>query len=44
MALGMALAEKINILNFNTYSLISDGECNEGTIWEAAMLAASKKS
>ena len=41
--LGMALAEKINILNFYTYSLISDGECNEGTIWEAAMLAASKK-
>ncbi len=43
MALGMALAEKINNLDFFTYSLISDGECNEGTIWEAAMLAASKK-
>jgi len=43
MALGMALAEKINSLDFYTYALISDGECNEGTIWEAAMLAASKK-
>lgn len=41
MALGMALAEQINSLNFFTYSLISDGECNEGSIWEAAMLAAS---
>ena len=43
MALGMALAEKINSLDFYTYALISDGECNEGTIWEAAMLAASNK-
>ena len=43
MALGMALAEKLNSLDFYTYALISDGECNEGTIWEAAMLAASKK-
>lgn len=43
MALGMALSEKINSMNFYTYALISDGECNEGTIWEAAMLAASNK-
>jgi len=25
------------------YALLSDGECNEGSIWEAAMLAAAQK-
>ena len=43
MALGMALAEKINGYDYRTYSLLSDGECNEGSIWEAAMLSASQK-
>ena len=43
MALGMALAEKINNLGYRTYALLSDGECNEGSIWEAAMLAAGQK-
>jgi len=43
MALGMALAEKINNLNFRTYAIVSDGECNEGSIWEAAMLASAQK-
>ena len=43
MALGMALAEKINGYNYRTYSLLSDGECNEGSIWEAAMLSAGQK-
>ena len=39
MALGMALSSKIQNKKFKTYSLLSDGECNEGTIWEAALLA-----
>ena len=43
MALGMAIAEKINSLGFRTYALLSDGECNEGSIWEAAMLASAQK-
>ena len=43
MALGMALSSKIRDLNFKCYALLSDGECNEGTIWEAAMLASSLK-
>ncbi len=43
MALGMALAEKINKLNFRTYIILGDGECNEGSIWEAAMFASAKK-
>jgi len=43
MAVGMALAEKINNLKFRTYVILSDGECNEGSIWEAALLASAKK-
>lgn len=40
MALGMALASKITNKNYSTYVVLSDGECNEGSIWEAAMLAS----
>ena len=43
MGLGMAVASSIQENAFRTYVLISDGECNEGTIWESAMLAASQK-
>ena len=39
MALGMALSSKIQNKTFKTYALLSDGECNEGSIWEAALLA-----
>ena len=41
MALGMSLASKINNQNYQTYAVLGDGECNEGVIWEAAMLAPS---
>ncbi len=41
MALGMALSAKINSMDFRCYSILSDGECNEGSIWEAALLAPS---
>ena len=40
---GMALAGKIDNKNFRVYSAIGDGECQEGLIWEAAMLAAHYK-
>ena len=43
MSLGMALSAKIKGLKSRVYSLLSDGECNEGSIWEAALLAASQK-
>ena len=43
IALGMALSAKINKSSYYTYSLLSDGECNEGSVWEAAMLASSQK-
>lgn len=43
IGLGLALASRINELNYRTICLLSDGECNEGAVWEAAMLAASQK-
>lgn len=43
MGLGMALASRIQDKSFNVYALLGDGECNEGSIWEAAMLAGGKK-
>jgi len=43
MALGMAMAARIQQRPTRCYALLSDGECNEGSIWEAALLAASQK-
>jgi transketolase len=43
MGLGMALASRANGLPYSVYAVLSDGECNEGSVWEAAMLAASQK-
>ena len=42
MALGMAIAQRIQGSTSRSYALLSDGECNEGSIWEAAMLAAGQ--
>jgi transketolase len=41
MGLGMALAARIQARSYNV--LASDGECNEGSVWEAAMMAAAQK-
>jgi transketolase len=43
IALGMALAARINKQAYSVYALLSDGECNEGSVWESAMLAAAQK-
>ena len=43
IALGMAMGNKIQGIPSNIYTLIGDGECNEGTIWESALLAAHHK-
>jgi transketolase len=43
MGLGMALAGRIQGRSYNVIALVSDGECNEGAIWEAAMLAAAQR-
>lgn len=43
MALGMALAGRIQGREHRVYALLSDGECNEGSVWEAAMLAPAQR-
>ncbi len=43
VAVGAALAKKLNNDNHIVYSLHGDGEIEEGQIWEAAMFAAAKK-
>ena len=40
---GMALAQKINQSNRQVYCLVGDGESNEGTVWEAVMVAVDQK-
>src|SRR3954471_10739280 len=37
--LGNALAAHLDSIPFNTYVLLGDGECAEGSVWEAAALA-----
>jgi transketolase len=39
---GMALASRIQKLGFRVFVAMSDGECNEGSVWEAAMFAAGR--
>lgn len=39
MAVGMALALRINASDRRVFALVGDGECNEGSIWEAALQA-----
>ena len=39
MALGMALALRIKASDRHVFALVGDGECNEGSIWESALLA-----
>lgn len=43
LGLGMALAGRIQRRPYNVYAVLSDGECNEGAVWEAAMLAAAQR-
>ncbi len=42
-SVGVALAAKINSKDYHVYTIIGDGESNEGQIWEAAMTAAKYK-
>ena len=37
---GMSLAARFNNSNYRTFVLLGDGECNEGSVWEAAMCAS----
>ncbi|MDV7339022.1 transketolase [Terasakiella sp. A23] len=40
---GMALAARMNRENWKTVVVLGDGECQEGSIWEAAMFAGQQK-
>ena len=42
-ACGMALSAKISGESYRVYSVLGDGESEEGQVWEAAMFAAQKK-
>lgn len=43
VGVGMALKARLDKLDFNTYVLLGDGECAEGSVWEAASLAGTYK-
>ena len=43
VASGMALAAKINNKKHRVFALLSDGECDEGSNWEAILFAAHHK-
>jgi len=40
---GMAIAGKVDNMDYRVYVILGDGEINEGQVWEAAMLAGNKK-
>ncbi len=42
-AVGMALGGKVDNSAFRVYTLLGDGEIEEGQVWEAAMFAGAKK-
>ncbi len=43
LGVGVALAGKRKNLDFIVYVLLGDGECNEGSVWEAAMASTHYK-
>lgn len=42
-AVGMALAAKLDNKSYRTYTLLGDGEIQEGQVWEASMFAGHRK-
>jgi transketolase len=43
MAVGMAMGARFQGQSWLTYCMLGDGECNEGSVWEAAMAASHFK-
>ncbi|MDD3142443.1 MAG: transketolase [Lachnospiraceae bacterium] len=43
VAVGMALSAKLSGENYRVYTLVGDGEIQEGQVWEAAMFASHRK-
>jgi transketolase len=44
MAVGLALGARVQKQDWKTYCILGDGECNEGSVWEAAMAAGHFKT
>ncbi|WP_319522221.1 transketolase [uncultured Desulfosarcina sp.] len=44
MAVGLALGARVQKQGWKTYCILGDGECNEGSVWEAAMAASHFKT
>jgi transketolase len=42
-AVGMALSAKLDGASYRTYTLLGDGEIQEGQVWEASMFAGARK-
>jgi len=42
-AVGMALSAKLDNAGYRVYTLLGDGELQEGQVWEASMFAGAKK-
>tara|TARA_R110002110_G_scaffold199434_4_gene410213 strand:- start:998 stop:1807 length:810 start_codon:yes stop_codon:yes gene_type:complete len=40
IAAGMSLAANLNNHRYKSFAMVGDGECEEGSIWESAMLAS----
>lgn len=43
IGIGLAIASQKKNENFKTFVIMGDGECNEGSVWEAAMAAPNLK-
>ncbi|MBP3909113.1 MAG: transketolase [Turicibacter sp.] len=43
VAVGMALSAKLQNKDYRVYTLVGDGELQEGQVWEATMLASHRK-
>jgi transketolase len=43
LGVGIAMAARIQKRDYRVFVLLSDGECNEGSVWEAAMFAPAQK-
>lgn len=43
IGVGMALSARFDRLKYRIFVLLSDGECDEGSVWEAAMFASHHK-
>lgn len=43
LACGLALSQRFTGKSFHVYAVLSDGDCNEGSTWEAVLFAAHHK-